>query len=87
MKPGLAILPLEVWADIFLSPWFTRQELAELYNNIKDRGFANKLEKLLHDCGRHSLRYLHISSKPSSCKYQLRKRKIVGLINKGKFYI
>ena len=84
MKPGLALLPLEVWADIFLSPWFTREELAEFYNNIKDRDFATKLEKLLHGCGQQTLHFLKITSKPSlepkKCKYQLRKRKIVGFL-------
>ena len=61
MKPGLAILPLEVWADIFLSPWFTRQELAQLANGLRDRQFVEKLQKLLHDCGKPTLHYLTIS--------------------------
>ena len=83
MKPGLAVLPLEVWADIFLSPWFTRQELAEFYNNIKNRAFAKKLDKLLHDCGQQTLHILDIFFKKSFVhkgKYQLRKRKIVGFL-------
>ena len=60
MKPGLAMLPLEVWADVFLSPLFTRQELAQLANGLRDRQFVEKLQKLLHDCGKPSLRYLKI---------------------------
>ena len=60
MKPRLAVLPLEVWADIFLSPWFTRQELAQFASGIKNRNFSKKLQKLLHDCGKQSLHYLKI---------------------------
>ena len=65
MKPGLAILPLEVWADVFETPVITRQELAQLANHLGNRGFTNKLQKLLHGCGKHSLRFLQISSKQS----------------------
>ena len=63
MKLGLAVLPLEVWADIFLSPWFTRQELAQILNGTCNRGFASKLDKLLHGCGQQTLGFLKISSK------------------------
>ena len=60
MKPGLAVLPLEVWADVFVYPCITRKKLAK-YVRIGDRKFAEKLQMLLHDprCGKHLLRYLH----------------------------
>ena len=65
MKPGLAVLPLEVWADIFISPyqWINRRELAQILDGTTNRCFANKLHKLLHDCGKPTLRRLNIYSK------------------------
>ena len=65
MKPGLTIFPLEVWADVFDSPLISRQEMAEFANNIQDRKFSAKLQKLLHECGKHSLRILEIPHQPS----------------------
>ena len=65
MKPGLAILPLEVWADVSEHPLITRQVLAQIADNNGDPEFTAKLQKLLHGCGKHSLRYLDISSKQS----------------------
>ena len=84
MKLGLAVLPMDVWADVFVFPWISREELAQIVHMFKNRAFAEKLQTFLHDpkCGKHSLRYLQISSKPNDkldkCKYALRKRKIVG---------
>ena len=65
MKPKLAVLPLEVWADVFESPLISRQWLAQFANQIGNRKFVEKLQKLLHDCGKHSLRHLEVSSKQS----------------------
>ena len=62
MKPGLAVLPLEVWADVFVYPWITRKKLARIVHRFKNRKFAEKLQFRLHDMGKHTLRYLTISS-------------------------
>ena len=66
MKPGLAILPMEVWADAFEHPLLTRQLLAQIADNNGDHGFTEKVQKFLHDplCGKHLLRYLRIYPKP-----------------------
>ena len=86
MKPGLAVLPMDVWADVFVYPWITRQKLAQIVDMFKERAFAEKLQTFLHDpkCGKHTLRLLQIylkhSFEPKKCKYQLRKRKIVGIL-------
>ena len=79
MKPELAVLPLEVWTDVFVYPWITRQRLAQIVDQFKNRKFAEKLQFRLHNMGKHSLHILDISTQPdpNSCKYQLRKRKIV----------
>ena len=63
MKSGLAALPMDVWADVFVYPWITRKKLAQIVDKFKERGFAAKLQTFLHDpkCGKHSLRYLDIS--------------------------
>ena len=83
MKPGLAILPLEVWADVCEHPMITRQLMALIADNNGDRNFTNKLQKLLHGCGKQSLRnYLDISSKQSEKTTQ--EPKIVGFFQ---FYI
>ena len=60
MKPGLAVLPLEVWADIFVFPWITREQLARIVHKFKNRNFTEKLQFRLHDMGKHTLRYLTI---------------------------
>ena len=60
MKPGLAVLPLEVWTDVFVFPWITRQELARIVDKFKDRKFIEKLQFRLHDMGKLTLRYLTI---------------------------
>ena len=60
MKPGLAILPLEVWADVLVFPWISREELAQIVDKIGDRKFAEKLQFRLHDMGKQTLRYLNI---------------------------
>ena len=88
MKSELSVLPMDVGADVFIYPWITRQQLAQIVDRFKERAFAEKLQKFLHDpkCGKHSLRYLRILSKLSDeptknfSKYQLRKRKIVGFL-------
>ena len=66
MKLGLAVLPMDVWADVFVYPWITREQLAQIVHRFKERAFAEKLQKFLHDpkCGKHSLRFLKISYKP-----------------------
>ena len=76
MKSGLAVLPMDVWADVFVYPWIKRKKLAQIVHRFKERGFAEKLQKFLHDpkCGKHSLRYLNISSKQA---FKLRNQKIV----------
>ena len=79
MKPGLAILPLEVWADVSEHPLITRQFLAQIADNNGDPGFTKKLQKLLHGCGKHSLRYINISSKQSDETKE--EQKIVGFFN------
>ena len=55
MKPGLAVLPLEVWADVFVYPWITRQQLAQIVDRFKNRKFVEKLQFRLHDMGKHTL--------------------------------
>ena len=60
MKPDLAILPLEVWADILVFPWITREQLAQIVDKFRERQFAEKLQFRLHDMGKHSLRHLQI---------------------------
>ena len=62
MKPEIAVLPLEFWADVFIFnyKWITRREMAQFFNNIRDRKFSAKLQKLLHERGKHSLHYLDI---------------------------
>ena len=77
MKPGLAVLPLEVWTDVFVYSWIARQKMAQIVDRIGNRKFAEKLQFRLHDYGKQSLRYLQISSKSDKPKYELRKRKIV----------
>ena len=80
MKPGLAVLPMDVWADVFV--FNNRQQLAQIVDRFKERAFAEKLQTFLHDpkCGKHSLRFLEISRMLKECKYELRKRKIVGFL-------
>ena len=81
MKPGLAVLPLEVWADILVYPWITREQLAQIVDQFKNRKFAEKLQFRLHDLGKQSLRYLQISSytlKKNLSKHQLRRIENVG---------
>ena len=67
MKPGLAVLPMDVWADVFVFPipWIKRKKLAHIVHEFKERGFAEKLQTFLHDpkCGKHTLNYLDISFK------------------------
>ena len=58
MKLELAVWPLEVWADVFEVPIITRQWLAQFANNIRNRKFAEKLQKLLHGCGKPTIRYI-----------------------------
>ena len=83
MKPGLAVLPLEVWADILVFPWITREQLAKIVHKFKNRKFAEKLQFRLHDMGKLTLRHLYISYKPmdkpkwNPFKFQLCKRKAV----------
>ena len=62
MKPELAALPMDVWADVFVYPWITRKKLAQIVDKFKERDFAEKLQMFLHDprCGKHSLRYLTV---------------------------
>ena len=65
MKPGFTVLPLEVWADVSEHPLITRQMMAQIAFNNGDPGFTNKLQELLHGCGKHSLRFLlqsHLTS-------------------------
>jgi len=62
MKPGLDILPLEVWADVSEHPLITRELLAQIADNNGDPDFTDKLQKLLHGCGKHTLRCLSISN-------------------------
>ena len=66
MKQGLAILPMDVWADVFVYPWITREQLAQIMDQFKERAFAEKLQTFLHNprCGKHSLRFLKIFYKP-----------------------
>ena len=54
------------WADVFIYPWITREQLAQIVHRFKERAFAEKLQKFLHDpkCGKHLLRNLQIDSKP-----------------------
>ena len=82
MKPGLVVLPLEVWADFLVFPWITRKKLAQIVHKFKNRKFAEKLQFRLHDWGKQSLTFLEISSKPKEnpSGYQLRKRKNVGFL-------
>jgi len=63
MKPELAVLPLEVWADVSESPEISREELGRIADNNGDRGFTNKLMKILHECGKQTLHYLLITAK------------------------
>ena len=62
MKQELAVLPMDVWADVFVYPWIFRQQLAQIIHRFKERAFAEKLQTFLHDpkCGKHSLRFLEI---------------------------
>lgn len=76
MKPGLFVLPLEVWIDVFVFLWITREKMAEIVDKIGNRDFAEKLQFRLHDMGKHALHFLLISSKPVlPCKFRLTKRK------------
>ena len=82
MKPELAVLPAEVWADVFVYPWISRQKLAQIVHRFGEKQFAEKLQYRLHDIGKHTLHNVKISWKPlvqpepSSSKLQLGKRKI-----------
>ena len=78
MKLELAVLPMDVWADVFVYPWISRQQLAQVAHRFKERAFAEKLQTFLHDpkCGKHSLNYLRTLSKRYF--YQSRKRETVG---------
>ena len=80
MKPGLAVLPLEVWTDVFIYPWITRQQLAQIVDQFKNRKFAEKLQFRLHDYGKQSLRYLQISSNPSDNDKLETNAEIVGFL-------
>ena len=84
MKPGLAILPLEVWADVSEHPMITRQMLAQIADTNGDLAFTEKLHKLLHGCGKNSLRFLLISSKPHDGATQ--KPKIVSFFSNYEFF-
>ena len=42
MKPGLVVLPMDVWADILDFPWITRKKLAHIVDQFKERAFAEK---------------------------------------------
>lgn len=87
MKLGLAVLPMDVWADVFVYPWITRKNLAQIVDQFKERQFAEKLQTFLHDpkCGKHSLGHLQITCKliKNPSKYQMRKWKIVGFFTTG----
>ena len=65
MKPGLAVLPLEVWADILVFPWINRQGMAQIVDKIGDREFGEKLQFRLHDMGKHTLGCIDIEEKYS----------------------
>ena len=69
------MLPLEVWADVSEHPLITREVLAQIADNNGDPNFTNKLQKLLHGCGKHTLHYLKITSRNK------KKSNIVGFSN------
>ena len=73
MTPGLVVLPLEVWTDVFVFPWITRRKLAQIVDKIGDRKFAEKLQFRLHDMGKHSLRYLEMLPNNSYVRFSIYK--------------
>ena len=60
MKLGLAVLPMEVWADVFVYPCISREKLGQIVDQFGERTFAEKMQKLLHGCGRQTLRPRHL---------------------------
>jgi len=68
---------MDVWADVFV--FNNRQQFAQIVDRFKNRAFAEKLQKFLHNpkCGKHSLRFLCITWKDfPNPEYQLRWRNV-----------
>ena len=49
------LLPLEVWMDIFVFPWITREDFGQLVPKIGNFKFAEHAQFYLHEWGRHKL--------------------------------
>ena len=49
------LLPLEVWMDIFVFPWITREEFGQLVHKIGNFNFAEHAQFFLHEWGKRTL--------------------------------
>ena len=49
------LLPLEVWMDIFVFPWITREEFGKLVEKIGNFKFAEHAQFYLHEWGKRKL--------------------------------
>ena len=55
MKPGLDVLPIEVWMSVFDYPWIGRELLAGIVDRFRERKFIRFLQYFLHRWGQHKL--------------------------------
>ena len=53
------LLPLEVWMDIFVFPWISREEFGQLVGRIGNFKFAENAQFYLHEWGKRKLGKLH----------------------------
>ena len=73
------LLPLEVWMDIFVFPWISRQKFGQLVAKIGNFKFGEHAQFYLHEWGKRSLgdvefnkvnfNYLHNKNHDSSTAY------------------
>ena len=49
------LLPLEVWMDIFVFPWISREEFGLLVDRIGNFKFAEHAQFFLHEWGKRKL--------------------------------
>ena len=58
MKPGLRLIPTEVWVDIFSYPWIRRWKLGRIVDKIGNAYFTEILQYCLHERGKRKLKYV-----------------------------